>query len=387
MGLVAVPHIARALAELGHRVVLETFGPPIPGSESFTTRNPARAFQEKLVALPYAAHSRYAFSVSGFRHVMDHVRHADFVMLHSLYSFAVLSGYWAARRYGKKYGVWLHGVLAPFQRTIGARKKGVYDLLFARRILEQASVLFYNAVGEREEVVPLHLTAPSVIIPHGIDVEPFAHLPPRGAFRAKYLNGFDGALLLYLGRLNAKKGLDVLIHAMRLVAPHAPSARLAIVGAGDPPEYAEQVKAWVQENGLQERVVLPGLILGEEKMQVLADADVFVLPSFAENFSFSMFEAMAARIPLVISDTLNFAPEVERFGAGCVVAREPAAFANAILALVASPATRRTMGEQGAQLAARYSWSAVGKQMERTVLALVQHQPLPRDLVLGQAFT
>ncbi len=387
MGLVAVPDIARALAELGHRVVLETFGPPIPGSESFLASDPARAFQDTLVAIRYPASGRYSFSRTGFQHVMEHAARADFVMLHSLYSFAVLSGYFAARRHGKKYGLWPHGVLAPFQRTVSAKKKAVYDRLLARRILEQAAVLFYNAVGERDEAAPLHLTAPSVIIPHGIEVEPFAHMPPRGAFRAKYLNGFDGALLLYLGRLNAKKGLDVLIHAMRRVAARAPDTRLAIVGAGDPPEYANQVRSWIRENGLEDFTVMSGLLLGRDKLQALADADVFVLPSHAENFSFAMFEAMAARIPVVISDTLNLAPEVERCGAGCVVAREPAAFANAILALLASPETRRTMGEQGAQLAARYSWSAVGKEMERTILALVQNQPLPRDLMMGQHFS
>lgn len=386
-GLVAVPQIAGALADLGHHVILEMFGSPIYGSEPFLTRGLPGARRERVVAYSYPARGRYAYSRVAWNNVKEHISHADFVMLHSLYSFAVLSGYLASRRYEKRYGLWPHGVLAPFQRRVSAHKKIVYDALVARRILGQASVLFYNALGERDEVASLQLRAPSVIIPHGIDLEPYAHLPPRGAFRQKFFNGFDGALVLYLGRLNAKKGLDVLVQAMARVRAQMPMTRLAIVGTGDPPGFTEQLRQWIRDARLQNEVVLCGALRGHEKMNALADADLFVLPSFAENFSYAMFEAMASHIPVVISDTLNFAPEVARGCAGRVVARTADAFADAICELSVSSETRRQMGAGGARLAARYSWDIVGKQLERALQAVVSNQSLPRDLVAGQAHT
>jgi glycosyltransferase involved in cell wall biosynthesis len=385
VGLVAVPPMAQALAALGHCVVLDIFGPVIPGAEEFVTSDASRAFAQNLVAFSYPARGRYAFAPRAVSSVKAHIARADFVMLHSLYSFAVLIGYGAARWHRKKYGLRPHGVLAPFQRTVSAGRKKLYNLLAANQILNHSSIIFYTAVGEREEAAPLNIAAPSVIIPHGIALEPFAHLPPRGAFRQKYLNGFTGPLLLYLGRLNAKKGLDLLIQAMQQVHARLPDARLALVGAGDPPEFAAQVQAWIREANVQDVVVMPGLLIGDEKMCALADADVFVLPSYAENFSFALFEAMAARVPVVISDTLNFAPMVERAGAGRVVPRESAALANAIMELLGAPDTRQAMAARGAQLAAQYSWSAVGKQLERAILAVLQNEPLPRDLVLGTA--
>lgn len=388
LGLVAVPPIARALVGRGHQVVLEIFGPVIPGAENFATADPARAFRSDLVAIHYPARGRFAFAPGAVPVLRKHIAGADFVMLHSLYSFAVLSGYTAARLHGKKYGVWPHGVLAPFQRSVSAGRKALYDRLAAKQILDHAAVIFYNAVGERDEaadVQPAHV--PSVIIPHGIDPEPFANLPARGGFRATYLEGFTGPLVLYLGRLNAKKGLDVLVNAMRRVHAQMPQARLAIVGAGDPPEFAGQVSNWVQEAGLADVTVMPGLLIAEEKLAALADADLVVLPSQQENFSFAMFEGLASRVPVVISDGFSFASEVERFHAGIVVKREPDAFARAMLDVLANPEAARQMGEGGAQLAARYSWSAVGKQMERAIQALVANQPLPRDLVLGQALS
>lgn len=387
LGLVAVPQIARALAALGHHVTLEMFGPVIPGAESFATTDPNAAFTKNLVAITYPARGRYAMAPAALPALRSHIARADFVMLHSLYSFAVLGGYASARLSRKKYGIWPHGVLAPFQRTVSAGRKAMYDRMVARQILDHAAVIFYNAPGERDEARDLHLQAPSVIIPHGIDLEPFAHLPPRGAFRQQYLNGFDGPLLLYLSRLNAKKGLDILVQAMQQVHARVPDARLAIVGSGDPPEFAAQVETWVRDAGLQDVVTLPGLLVGETKLAALADADIFVLPSQQENFSFAMFEAMASRVPVVISDTFNFAPEVARYRAGCVVPRTADAFAVALLELLASPAERARLGEGGAQLAARYSWTAVGKQMERAIEAVVSNQPLPRDLVIGQAHT
>lgn len=387
VGLVAVPPIGQALARLGHRVTVEIFGPVIPGAEEFATTNPDAAFQENLAAILYPARGRYALSLAAVPHVWKHVRRADFVMLHSLYSFAVLTGYCAARVQGKKYGLWPHGVLAPFQRTVSPGRKALYDRFLTNRILNQASVIFYNALGERAEAASLQLQAPSVIIPHGIDTEPFAHLPARGAFRLKYFPGFEGPLVLYLGRLNAKKGLEILVQTMQQLRVKLPTARLAIVGAGDPPEFAVQLAGRIRDAGLTDCIAMPGLLMGDAKLAALADADIFVLPSRQENFSFAMFEAMASKIPVVVSDTLNFAPEVERFRAGLVVARNADAFADALVELSASRAMRQQLGEGGARLAERYTWSAVGKQMERVIEAIVSNQALPRDLVLGQALS
>jgi glycosyltransferase involved in cell wall biosynthesis len=110
------------------------------------------------------------------------VRDADFVTLHSLYSFPVLAGYFLARLYRKPYGISPHGVLAPFQRVVSARKKWIYNKLFANRILQKASVIFYSAEGEREEAAVLKLRLPSVLVPDGFDPSEFANLPARGRF-------------------------------------------------------------------------------------------------------------------------------------------------------------------------------------------------------------
>jgi glycosyltransferase involved in cell wall biosynthesis len=285
-----------------------------------------------------------------------------------------------ARLYRKPYGLWPHGVLLPVQRRISVGRKKIYDWLIARRILNQASVLLFASLGEREEAYGLGLIPPSVVIPHGFDAREFERLPARGRFRAKYLKNHSGPLVLYLSRLNAKKGLDILVKAFALVINQMPNARLAIAGSGDPHSFESDVKGWLHEHNVENCTVMPGLLLGEERLQAFADADVFVFPSQAENFGFAMFEAMASRVSVVVSDTLDYAAEVQRYKAGLAVRRDPREFATAIIKLLGDADLRQRMGKNGLQLAQAYSWETCGEKIERTIKCVLNGQPLPVEL-------
>lgn len=388
LGLVGVPSIEKCLAERGHQVVLNVGGRVGPGGEQFVQPGLNSALSQKsgkgtFGIVPYPACGDWAFAPSMFWSLSCHIRDADFVALHSLYSFPVLAGYILAQVYCKPYGLWPDGVLAPFQRRVSAGKKRVYDRLIGRRILNGASVLFFSAVGEREEARSLQLTSPSVIIPHGFDTQEYIQLPSRGGFRAKYLRGHKGPMVLFLSRLNAKKGLDILTQAFALVLDQIPDARLAIVGSGDPPRFGGQVKSWLQQCGIDRQAVAPGLLSGKEKLQAFADADVFVLPSETENFGFAMFEAMASRLPVVVSDTLNYADEIRRCQAGFVVRRDPREFASATLKLLRDSDLRKRVGENGLRMAQGYSWQACGEKIDRTIQCVLQGKALPADLTLG----
>lgn len=389
LGVGGVPNIMRSLANRGHQVVLNIAGNVDPGAEQFVQPDVNSALCRKRGActfgiVTYPTCGNWAFAPSMLRVFRGYIREADFIALHSLYSFPVLVGYLLARIYHKPYGLWPHGVLAPFQRRVSAGKKRIYDWIIARRILNEASVLFYTATGERDEVRPLGLTPPSVIIPHGIDVKEYVQLPHGGQFRAKYLQGHSGPLVLFLSRLNAKKGLDILAQAFAMVLEQMPEARLAIVGSGDPPQFESRVKGWLRECGINGQAIMPGLLIGQKKLQAFADADVFVLPSEAENFCFAMFEAMASRIPVVVSDTLNYSDEIRRHQTGVVVRRDPREFADAILKLLGDSALRKRMGENGLRMAQAYSWEECGEKLERTIQCILQGKSLPADLTLDK---
>jgi glycosyltransferase involved in cell wall biosynthesis len=365
-------------------VILNVAGRVIPGLEQIqpdlNRKLHAKEEDSKFKILTYPSCGRWAFAPGMLWALLCHAPNADFISLHSLYSFPVLVGYLLARIYGKPYGLWPHGVLAPFQRRVSTGKKRVYDFIIARRILNEASVLFYSASGERDEVRPLGLAPPSVIIPHGIDAKEYSHLPPRGDFRTRFLRGYQGPLLLFLSRLNAKKGLDIMAQAFAIVLKEMPEVRLAIVGGGDPPEFESRVKSWLRECRINGQAIMAGFLKSQEKLQAFADSDVFVLPSEAENFSFAMFEAMASRIPVVVSDSLNYAEEIRRFQSGIVVRRDAHGFAHAILTLLRDPALRKRMGENGLRMVQSYSWAACGEKVEQTIQCILRGKSLPEVL-------
>jgi len=390
LGLVGVPLIVRSLAERGHQAVLVIGGRVNPGREEFVQPDAETALQRKCGSgafgiTAFRAWGNWAFAPAILWRMSRWVRQADFVSLHSLYSFPVLAGYLLARLHGKPYGLWPHGVLAPVQRRISRRRKWLYDRLAARRILTRASVLFFSSTGEGQETRCLDLRTPAVVVPHGIDTSEYAGLPRRGEFRARYLAGHRGPLALYLGRLNAKKGLDLLIRAMALVVQRQPEAKLAIVGAGDPPSFTRQVLKWVQECDLLRHIVLTGPIASlEGKRQAFADADLFAFTSQAENFGFAVFEAMASGVPLVVSERLDYAREIARCQAGLTVGLSPADQAGAILKLLGDPGLRHRMGANGRRMAQGYSWASCGGRVERVIQAVLEGRSLPADLALPE---
>jgi len=390
VGLVGVPWIAKSVAERGQQVVLNIAGYPNPGTEHWVQPDIRTALNCKMGLGSYGiimypcVNQRWAFSPSMLRTLLPYIRDVDFIILHALYSFPVLIGYLLARWFHKPYGLWPHGVFAPIQRQISPRKKKIYCGLIARAIMDNASVIFYSSTGEREEARSLNFQAPSVIVPHGLNFEDFVNLPPYGTFRSRYMAGHSGPLVLFLSRINLKKGLDILSRAFALVLDRLPNARLAIVGSSDPPQFEAQVKSWIRESRISDYVVMPGFLVEEERMQAFADADVFVLPSHAENFGFAVFEAMASRIPVVLSNTLDYAKEVDSHNAGISVPRDPQAFADAIVRVLTDKDLHQKMGQNGFNLVRTYSWDITGEKVEHTINCILRGEPLPLNLTLQE---
>jgi glycosyltransferase involved in cell wall biosynthesis len=308
VGIGCVPQIGMSLARQGVHVVLVSGDPPTPGYESFVQPDVAAALRQEFGRATFAivshpAWGKYTFAPSVFWRVGPAVAKADVLALHSLYSFPVLAAYVLARLYRKPYVLWPHGVLSSFQRGVSRRKKWIYDRLIGRRILKGASAVICTGEGERDDVLSLNFTKRSVVIPHGIDLSDYASLPERGRFRARYFPGHQGPLIIYLGRLAVIKNLELLIEAMARLLPAIPEARLAIIGPADPPPFARTVSAWVKRHGIESQTVLTGPITNLRlKQEALVDADLFVMPSHAENFCHALFEAMAASLPAVVSD-------------------------------------------------------------------------------------
>ncbi len=196
------------------------------------------------------------------------------------------------------------------------------------------------------------------VIPNGVDPAAFATLPPRGTFRRRYGLAADTPLILFMGRLHIRKGAHYLVQALA----HLPGVWLAVVGPDEGQGAA--LRALASQCDVAERVVFTGLLTGTDKLAALADATLLALPAVGEGLPVVVLEAMAAGLPVAISDGCHL-PEVIQAGAGVRLASlEAGAIAAAIAPLLADSARQEAMGRVGrALITERFTWDRVAGEM------------------------
>ncbi|MDE2464400.1 MAG: glycosyltransferase [Alphaproteobacteria bacterium] len=293
------------------------------------------------------------------------IDHFDLVHAHGLYRFPSTYAVRLARRCGVPSVICPHGSLDPFLYRQSARSvllKRLWERWFDLPNLHGASAIHYTTEDERQRAAFLKLRAPSFVVPIGLDWSRYAGLPARGAFRAKLGIG-DSPLVLFLSRLNFKKGLDLLVPAFAQVRARFPDAVLALVGP-DNEGYGAKVRGWVMEHGLQDAVRFVDYIEGEQVLQAYVDADVFALPSYTENFGMVVAESLACGTPVVISDQVNIHGEVSGAGAGLITRCDAGEVAEALCTLLGDAPRRRVMGAAGRALVQRqWTWDVVASQL------------------------
>ena len=270
-----------------------------------------------------------------------------------------------AQRLGIPAVVSPHGTL-PYH-TGRSLVKQLWDRLLGARLLPRfAGVvaltaheaedarLVWRACGQRLEEGAVF------VVPNGVHLADFADLPPAEPFRARWGLG-TGPVVFFLGRLHARKGVQLLIPAFAAATRNLPQARLLVVGPDE--GMRAQLEALARAEGVAERVVFTGLLTGAEKLAALAAADVFALPAVGEGFSMAALEALACGLPAVLTPGCHF-PEVAEAGAGVVVPREVGALGEALGALLRAPERRAAMGQAARALVAQhYTWGRVVAQL------------------------
>jgi glycosyltransferase involved in cell wall biosynthesis len=285
---------------------------------------------------------------------------ADVLHIHGVWDPVFKAAASAARRRGMPYVVAPHGMLDPWSMAQKRLKKRIALALGFGRMLDRATFLHVLNADEGRLLAPLGLTMPLEVIPNGIFVEDVEPLPPAGEFHHRHSESAGGPYILFLSRLHYKKGLDFLADAFAQVVKEDSNVRLVVAG----PDQGERAnfESRVRDLGLTERVHLVGPLYGQDKLAALAGAACFVLPSRQEGFSVAVTEAMACRVPVVVSDACHF-PEVASAGAGRVVPLEPPAIAAALLEILRDDTLRCRMGDAGRALVlSRYTWPQIARQ-------------------------
>jgi glycosyltransferase involved in cell wall biosynthesis len=294
------------------------------------------------------------------RAIRDTVKDFDIVHVTSVFLSASTLGTYYARKYQKPHIISPRGSLMREPLAHHALRKKAYLRLVEKRNLARAGAIHFTTPLEREEYeqekLPLRK---AFVIPNGLDVKEFGIRIPPDTFREKFCIAADRRIVLFLSRINWKKGLDTLIPAFAEIVKKEPKAILVIAG-GDDEGYGTKVKLQVASCKLQDKVVFTGMLVGEDKIAAYHAADVFVLPSYAENFGMVIAEAMACGVPVVITPRVGLAPYVREARAGVVVEKDVAAVTSAIIRILGDSLSARAMGEAGRKLVVeRFSMESV----------------------------
>jgi len=294
------------------------------------------------------------------RWLSRHIQSYDLVHIHALFSYAALPASWYAARRKVPYIIRPLGTLNRY--GMYRRRPWLKQLSFTlleRHMLRHAAVIHYTSAQERSEALELGITRPAVIIPNPIDLPAADCKHRRGHFRRQYPQLADRLVILFMSRLDPKKGLDLLLPAFaRLRAQQLPVA-LVIAGTGEP-AFVAGLQACAANLGITAEIVWAGFLEGAAKQSALTDADLFVLPSYSENFGNVVVEAMHCAVPVVISDQVGIHQEVADSGAGVVIGCTVDELVAAMAQLCSQPALRGTMGAQGSALvSSRFSPPAI----------------------------
>lgn len=285
----------------------------------------------------------------------------DAAYFYATWTYPMLAGARVAVRAKLSYVVSPRGAFMTRSLQEKRLKKWLYFSLIERNLVNRAAAIHCTSTMEQQELNQLKLRPSSTVIPNGLDLAPFAQLPIRGKLRESLGLSSCSRLSVFVGRLAPEKQLTLTIEAFARVAQQLPGAHLAIIGPDGGSEDAARQQ--VQTLQLGDRVHFPGLLTGTDLLQAYADADLLVLLSRRENFGMVVVEAMAAGVPVLLSDTVGLAEEIDQAGAGRVVTSQVEEVAEVWQQMINAPDAQE-MGARGRMWARQhFSWDVVTAHM------------------------
>lgn len=247
----------------------------------------------------------------------------DGVIVHGLWEFTGLSALLAVAKH-PGYVVFTHGMLDPyFKRAYPSKhaKKWLYWLPAEYWVLRGARRVLFTTGAERDLAAQsfwLHCWKP-MVVPIGSEAPPPDTSALLEAFRTACPQVADQRFLLFLGRINEKKGCDLLVDAFASLCASHPDLHLVMAGP-DPANWRERLESLAANSGCTQRIHWPGLLLGDAKWGAFAACEAFVLPSHQENFGVAVVEALASGRPVLLTHPVNIAQDLEADGCALVEA-------------------------------------------------------------------
>jgi glycosyltransferase involved in cell wall biosynthesis len=301
------------LQEMGHTV------------EVLTLDDPAAAFVKDFVLRVHAigpTRGAYQYNAELVPWLQAHARDYDAIVINGLWQYHSFGAWRALAPMQVPYFVFTHGMLDPwFKRTYPLKhlKKWLYWPWAEYRVLRDAQAVLFTCEEERllaRQSFWLY-KARETVVNYGTKKPPEDAAALRAQFQQAHPALEGKRILLFLSRIQVKKGCDLLIEAFAKVAAQDPSLHLVMAGPAQT-GWDAKLQDLAQARGIADRITWTGMLQGDLKWGAFYSAEAFVLSSHQENFGIAIAEALGCGLPVLISDKVNIWREIKQDGAGIV---------------------------------------------------------------------
>lgn len=361
--------LSKALAREGIEVTLITTNsngdndqPPL----DVPIAQPIKQDGYEIIYFPCSPFRRYKFSLGLLQWLAKNGSRYDVAHIHALFSPVSTAAATIARNKKLPYILRPLGTLDPADLQKKKYLKQIYGRLLEKPNLAGAAGVHFTSREEAKVSERYGTKTKDLVIPLGVDLP--SNFPTKGTARQQLGIQTDCPLIVFMSRIDPKKGLDLLIPALEKLQVAELDFHFVLAGANPQDiDYEHTIKQTIETSTLAKQTTITGFVQGELKTGLLQDADLFVLPSYYENFGIAVAEAMAMGIPVVISDRVHIWQDIQTANAGWVTPCEVDKLTAALQIAIEAPEERKQRGENARQLTqAKYSWSAIAQKLIQT---------------------
>lgn len=364
--------VCNSLMDCGHHITLIT-----SGLDDADIKNPYGTNFINCVKVlyfkPFFTLLGTSISFSALNFLFKNIKNYDLVLIHSLYKIHSSFASFICRKYRIPYIIRPHGTLDYF--LINRRRsflKKLFIKFFEIKNFKYASAIQFSSNLEKKNAKKFISDFNSIIVPEGIAIpvtnKKKKSLKYKHRFKKSNLNQIN---IIYLGRFHEKKGLFLLIRGFSYIASKFPKAKLILAGSGDS-NYTKKVNDLIIKKNLGSQVSVTGFLDEIDKISLLNSADIFVLPSYGENFGLSVVEAMSYSIPVIISNKVGIFEAVKNADAGLIIRCNARSVATGIESLTRDKSLRYRYGKNARKLAhQKYNINNMGQIMSASYMNVV----------------
>jgi glycosyltransferase involved in cell wall biosynthesis len=317
---------------------------------------------------------RYKFSLELVLWLWQHAQEYDLAHIHALFSPVSTGAAWVARHRKLPYFLRPLGTLDPADLQKKKWLKKIYAASIEGSNLSGASAVHFTTEAEAQISHRFGVKTRDLVIPLG--VEPFVAEPIEIDFPLLNFPS-ESPMVLFLSRIELKKGLELLIPALECLLAEGLKFHFVMAGSNvQDPEYEAKIARKIQRSPLLQCTTFAGFVTGDAKALLLRHADVFVLPSYYENFGIAVVEAMFAGVPVIISDRVQIADAVQTSQSGWVSSCQVEAIVATLRTALQNPAERQRRGANARNYALQhYTWDTIAEQTIQAYHKILQPSP------------